>query len=70
VNRLTELAMAAWNNAQLYDDDVAAMNGLPDAATRMRQVRIFAEAYGLPAADRHRLAYRMLNLWLRAQRMR
>jgi Phosphotransferase enzyme family len=61
VNRLTELAMAAWNNVQLYDDDVAAMNGLPDAATRIRQVRILAEAYGLAAADRHRLAYRMIE---------
>jgi hypothetical protein len=61
VNRLTELAMAAWNNAHLYDDDVAAMNGLPDAATRIRQVRSLAEAYGLPAADRQRLAYRMIE---------
>jgi hypothetical protein len=61
VNRLTELAMAAWNNAQLYDDDVAAMNGLPDAATRIRQVRIFTEAYGLAAVDRHQLAYRIIE---------
>jgi hypothetical protein len=61
VNRLTELAMATWNNAQLYDDDVAAMNRLPDAATRIRQVRIFTEAYGLSAADRHQLAYRMIE---------
>ena len=52
VDRLTELAMAAWNNAQLYDDDVAEMNGLPDAAARIRQVRIFAEAYGLPRQRR------------------
>jgi len=61
VDRLTELAMAAWNNAQLYDDDVAEMNGLPDAATRIRQVRIFADAFGLPAQGRHRLAYRMIE---------
>ena len=61
VDRLTEIAMAAWNNAQLYDDDVAAMNGLPDTARRMRQVRIFAEAYGLPTAGRHRLAYRIIE---------
>jgi hypothetical protein len=37
------------------------MNGLPDAAHRMRQVRIFADAYGLPAARRHRLAYRIIE---------
>jgi thiamine kinase-like enzyme len=61
VDRLTELAMAAWNNAHLYDDDVAEMNGLPDSATRIRQVRIFADAYGLPAKDRRRLAYRMIE---------
>jgi aminoglycoside phosphotransferase (APT) family kinase protein len=60
VDRLTEIAVAAWNNAQLYDDDVAAMNGLPDAAARMRQVRILADAYGLPPAERHRLADRII----------
>jgi hypothetical protein len=62
VDRLTELAMAAWSNAHLYDDDVAEMNGLPDAATRIRQVRIFSDAYGLPAKDRHQLAYRMIEV--------
>jgi hypothetical protein len=62
VDRLTELAMAAWNNAQLYDDDVAAMNGLPNAATRIRQVRILVDAYGLPGTSRHQLAYRMIEL--------
>jgi hypothetical protein len=61
VDRLTEIAMAAWNNAQLYDDDVAEMNSLPDTGRRMRQVRIFADAYGLPASDRHRLADRIIE---------
>jgi aminoglycoside phosphotransferase (APT) family kinase protein len=61
VDRLTEVAMAAWTNAQLYDDDVAAMNGLADASARMRQVRLFADAYGLAAAERHRLAYRIIE---------
>ncbi|NRP70793.1 hypothetical protein ILFOPFJJ_01675 [Ensifer psoraleae] len=60
VDRLTEIAMAAWNNAQLYDDDVAEMNGLPDAKRRMRQVRIFADGYALPAGERHRLGYRII----------
>jgi len=60
VARLTELAMAAWNNAQLYDDDVAAMNRLPAARRRLRQVRILADAYGLPARDRQRLADRII----------
>jgi hypothetical protein len=60
VDRLTEIAMAAWNNAQLYDDDVAEMNGLPDAGHRIRQVRIFTDAYGMAAHDRHKLAYRII----------
>ncbi len=37
------------------------MNGLPNAATRMRQVRLFADAYGLPAADRRQLAGRIIE---------
>jgi hypothetical protein len=61
VDRLTELALAAWNNAQLYDEGVAAMNGLPDAARRMRQVRILADAYGLSPADRRCLADRIID---------
>jgi hypothetical protein len=61
VDRLTEVAMAAWSNAQLYDDDVAQMNGLADVATRIRQVRLLADGYGLPAQGRHRLAYRMIE---------
>jgi hypothetical protein len=59
--RRCELAQVAWNNAQLYDDDVAEMNGLPDAATRMRQVRLLADAYGLPIARRRELASRIIE---------
>jgi hypothetical protein len=61
VDRLTELAMVAWNNAQLYDDDVAALNGLPDAAIRIRQVRVFADAYELSRVNRRHLAYRIIE---------
>ena len=60
VDRLTEIAVAAWNNAQLYDDDVAALNGLTDTAVRLRQVRILADAYELPPEQRHRLAERII----------
>ncbi|WEX74015.1 phosphotransferase [Sinorhizobium numidicum] len=66
VDRLTEMAMAAWNNAQLYDDDVAEMNGLPDAGRRMRQVRILADGYRLAAKDRHRLGYRIIEFAARS----
>jgi hypothetical protein len=61
VDPLTELAQVAWNNAQLYDDDVAEMNGLPDAAARMRQVRLLADAYELPAAGRRELTGRIIE---------
>ncbi len=60
VDRLTEIAMASWVNAQLYDDDVAAMNGLPDAAGRMRQVRLFVDAYGLRTRERKQLPERII----------
>jgi hypothetical protein len=62
VDRLTEIALVAWNGAQLYDDDVAELNGLADARTRINQVRILSDAYGLSASDRHRLTDRMIDL--------
>jgi hypothetical protein len=61
VDALTELAQVAWNNAQLYDDDVAEMNGLPDAAARMRQVRLLVDAYGLSVGHRRELAGRIIE---------
>ena len=61
VDRLTELAMVAWNNAQLYDDDVAKMNGLTKAGKRLHQVRILCDGYELAAAERERLGYRILE---------
>jgi aminoglycoside phosphotransferase (APT) family kinase protein len=36
VDRLDEVVSTAWWHAQLHDDDVAARNDLPDAATRAR----------------------------------
>jgi hypothetical protein len=45
---------------QLYDDDVAEMNGMSAAGHRFRQVRIFADAYGLPVKDGHRLGDRII----------
>jgi hypothetical protein len=60
VDHLTELAMIAWNNAQLYEDDVAAMNGLPEAAVRLRQVGLLADGYRLAAAERQLLADRII----------
>jgi Ser/Thr protein kinase RdoA (MazF antagonist) len=61
IDRLTEVAIAAWHSTQLYDDDIAAKNGLPSAEHRMHQIRIFVEAYGLSTHERRRLPYRMIE---------
>lgn len=45
-DRLDELAVSGWWNAQLHDDDIAAANGLADAAGRAEQLRSFWMAMG------------------------
>jgi len=57
-----ELAHATWQNAQLYDDDVAEMNDLPDAAQRAMQARLILDGYGLDFSDRVGFVERMINL--------
>jgi aminoglycoside phosphotransferase (APT) family kinase protein len=57
-----ELAHTCWLNAQLYDDDVAALDGLPDAATRARRLALLVDGYGLPRPDRGALVDRMVEL--------
>ncbi|HVB41905.1 MAG TPA: phosphotransferase [Streptosporangiaceae bacterium] len=47
-----ELAEAAWLNAQLHDDDVAELCGLPDLAGRARQLKLILDGYGLPRSRR------------------
>ncbi|MDQ1712937.1 MAG: hypothetical protein QOE45_2387 [Frankiaceae bacterium] len=58
---LWELAHTGWLNAQLYDDDVAALDGLPDAATRARRLALLVDGYGLPRGDRAALVNRMVE---------
>lgn len=60
VDHLTELAMIAWNNAQLYEDDVAEMNGLSEASVRLRQVGLLADGYRLATAGRRLLTDRII----------
>ena len=62
VDRMTELAYAAWLNAQLHDDDVAELQGLPEAATRARQLHAILDGYGLPAVRRPGLVDRMVEV--------
>jgi len=62
VDRLWELAEAVWLNAQLVDDDIAEMQGLPDAAARARQARAIVDGYGLPRAARDELVDRLSDV--------
>ncbi|MBU1307358.1 MAG: phosphotransferase [Alphaproteobacteria bacterium] len=52
VDPLIELAQACWLNAQLYDDDLAAMYGLGSVEARGRQVRLLLDGYGLARSQR------------------
>jgi hypothetical protein len=52
IDRIDEVAHAAWLNAQLHDDDVADRNGLPNAEHRALQLGLFVDGYGLSAKDR------------------
>jgi hypothetical protein len=57
-----ELASVAWQNAQLYDDDVAEMNNLPDAAQRALQAKLILDGYGLAHSERTGFVDRMTQL--------
>ena len=68
INRLTELAYAVWLNAQLHDDDVAELHGLPDARSRARQAHAILDGYGLPSIQRGDVVERMIELAVHAAR--
>ncbi len=61
VDRLDEVAQAAWLNAQLHDDIVAERNHLPPAEARAHQLRLFVDAYDLDGAGRSQLVSRMID---------
>lgn len=65
VDRLDEVAHAAWLNAQLHDDVVASVANLPPAADRARQLRLFVDGYGLAADERVGLVTRMIDFAVR-----
>jgi hypothetical protein len=65
VERLDEVVATAWWHAQLHDDDIAERHGLPGAAARARQLRLFLDGYELPGADRHGLIDRMIEFAIR-----
>lgn len=64
IHRLTEVAYAVWLNAQLHDDDIASMQGLPAATGRVRQARSIVEGYELDRAQRGCLVDRMIDVAL------
>jgi hypothetical protein len=65
VDRLDEVVAVGWWNAQLHDDDVAERNGLPDALTRARHLRVVLDGYELSMADRQGLIGRMIEFAIR-----
>ena len=68
IDRLTELAYAVWLNAQLHDDDVAELQGLPDARARARQVHAILDGYELPSNRRGDVVERMIEVAVHAAR--
>ncbi len=59
---VSDLAQAAWLNAQLHDDALAERLGLGDAEHRARQVGIFLDGYGLERARRVGFVDRMIEM--------
>jgi hypothetical protein len=68
VDPLWELAETTWLNAQLHDDDIAELHGLPDAATRARHARAIVDGYGLARADRDSFCGRLLDVAVHSAR--
>ena len=52
VDPIVELAQACWLNAQLYDDDLAEMQGLGSVEERARQMRMLLDGYRLARQQR------------------
>ena len=68
VDRLWELAQTVWLNAHLVDDDVAELQGLPDARARARHARAIVDGYELPRAHRADLVERLSDVAAHAAR--
>lgn len=62
VDAIWELAHVAWQNAQLFDDDVAERVGLASPEARAKQVRILIDGYGVTKEERLSVFDRMVSL--------
>jgi hypothetical protein len=68
VDAMWELAQVVWLNAQLHDDDVVALNQLPEPVDRARQGAIILDGYGLPRGDREGFVDTMIEFAIRSAR--
>jgi phosphotransferase family enzyme len=68
IDPLRELAQATWLNAQLHDDDIAALHDLPDAPARARHAGAIVEAYGMNRTDRSDFVDLLLDVALESAR--
>lgn len=64
-SRLNEVAVTGWYTAHFHDDDVAEMEGLPDAPTRILWFKNFLDGYRLPRSERSGLVNRMVEFAVR-----
>lgn len=62
VDPIVELAQTCWLNAQLHDERVAEIQGLPDPRTRALHMRLILDGYELPKERRTRLVDLMIHL--------
>lgn len=68
VGAVWEVAQLVWLNAQLHDDDVAGLAGLPPAQERLRQAAAMVDGYGLARRDRQHFGDRLIELAVRCAR--
>lgn len=68
IDPLTDLAYATWLNAQLHDDDVAALQQLPSALQRAAQARLIMDGYGVARSDRATVIDRMIEVAVHSAR--
>jgi len=65
IGREWDVAQTAWLNAQLHDDDVAALQGLPDAAACAQLLSAFCQGYRVERPLREALVEHMVEVAVR-----
>lgn len=63
-----DLVNVVWLNAQLHDDDVAELHGLPPRHERARGAGLVLDGYELPAAERAGFVDCMIEFAVRSAR--